>query len=270
MSSIKSFLDKIYRVLHLNNENVISVHSYKASIPSSELWCFPNGNYYEKNVIYWLDKIVGNKKDWVIFNVGANYGYYVLRYADVCKQFVAFEPVRKTFRILKKNVISNNLQNVRCIQKGISDINGSSQIFIYSSSLNNSIFKRNIPEGHSLKEIGAENIELVTLESCINNENLFLPDLIIMDTEGAELNVLKGAYDLIQKNMPIIIFEYSEATSQDAHYDRREIIKFLKKLGYKFYGLDSDPNSLDLIHEADFEIKNIGNVIALSANSTLP
>ena len=63
-------------------------------------------------------------KNSVCVDVGANIGYYTLLMAKRVKKVYAFEPDKKCFEILKKNVEENNLKNVVLINKAASDKEG--------------------------------------------------------------------------------------------------------------------------------------------------
>lgn len=73
-------------------------------LPRDMAWCFASGEYYEKNVLYWIDKVMALRSGPVLYDIGANYGYFALRYAQLCRQVYAFEPVSKTFAVLERNV----------------------------------------------------------------------------------------------------------------------------------------------------------------------
>lgn len=232
-------------------------------IPDDALWCFSTGDYYEKNVIHWFEKIIQLKKEPVVYEIGSNYGYYVLRFEGQCKMFYAFEPVASTFKVLDENIKRNRLKNSIAINKGMSDKERKAEIYTYSSSLNNSLFRRSIPTGHSLKEKGTEQITLSTLDRTIERDKFLMPGIIKIDTEGAELEVLKGARRSIELVKPIILFEYSDSTAADADYRKEEIIEFLKPFGYIFFGLSEDQNSLNLISEENFHKEPVANILAL-------
>ena len=59
-------------------------------------------------------------------------------------------------------------------------------------------------------------------------------DLMIIDTEGYELNVLKGGEETIKKNLPIIILEVHKNKDLTSRYGYNKIdsVRFLEKFGY--------------------------------------
>ena len=244
--------------------HALKVGDYSYKIPTDMAWCFSSGDYYEKNVIFWIDKIIGQLSEPVIYDIGANYGYYTLRYAPIAKHVYSFEPVTKTFRFLSKNIKFNKIKNVTLFKFGLSEISETRRINLYNSSGNNSLFARKVPDGHPLKKVGEEAIKLERLDDITAERKLYPPSFMKIDVEGAELFVLKGAERIILEFKPVIIMEYSANTSSDAGYQAKELIQQLISLGiYKLFGLTSDDNDLRLIPFNEFSSYDIANIIAV-------
>lgn len=233
----------------------------KLLIPDGLLWAYSGGDYYEKNVTWFLDRVVKSYDRPVLADIGANCGYYSTRYAGSCRQVFSFEPVSSTFRILKKNIKRNSILNVAAIKGGLADKAGSAIINLYNSSGNNSIFERNVPGGHSLKKIGQETIKLYSLDELVALGRITAPDIIKIDVEGAELQVLKGAKKTIEKYRPTIVMEYSENTSADAGYSKTMLLTALNLSGYKIYGIPEDESDFNLVAGKDLETRSVANLI---------
>ncbi|WP_158288315.1 FkbM family methyltransferase [Mucilaginibacter psychrotolerans] len=224
-------------------------------------WAFSSGDYYEKNVIYFLDEVVKSYHQPVLIDVGANCGYFSTRYAAQCKNVFSFEPVKGTFSLLKRNFKRNGIRNAVPFNLGLSNAPGQLSINIYNSSGNNSIFERKIPKEHSLKKIGVELIKLDTLDNLIEKGVVSSPNIIKIDVEGAELLVLGGAAKTILKHRPTILMEYSENTSNDAGYAKEELLSVLMLDDYSIFGIPEDEQDLALIEQANFQTHKISNVI---------
>ena len=247
--------------LSKSGEITIKSNGTTISMPDDMLWAFENGEYYERNVNYFLDLIFSKYEKPVFIDIGANYGYYTVKFATDCSQVICFEPVSSTHRILAENIKSNQLSNVTTHKLGLSNENGELTINLYSSSGNNSIFERNIPDEHPLKKIGIEKIQLETLDELLQTQNNIAPDIIKIDVEGAELKVLEGAAATISAFQPTIVIEYSETTSIDAGYNREKMLEKFRLPGYVVYGIAEDPNDFRLIAEKDFASEQISNLI---------
>lgn len=183
---------------------------------------FRSDNYYEIDNLEWVFKefmsgVIGNDvKNSVACDIGANIGNHTLYFLNElsAKKVISFEPMLKTFNILRKNVDLNNLNDhVELHNVGVSNIEGNAESQQYDYT--------NI--GASKINVGNGNIKLVTLDS------IDIPELTMMkiDVEGMELNVLQGAVKTIEKTHPYIMLEaWGESIN--------EVSKFLSDFGYKF------------------------------------
>lgn len=134
------------------------------------------------------------------------------------KKIVAFEPDEKNVKRLML-IINNKIENVVVIQKATGDKNGK------VAFLNNgNMFSKTVDVKDSKDELS---VDIVRLDNYID----YHPTLIKMDIEGAELDSLIGATQIIKTLKPklaICIYHMP--------FDFYEIPKFLKSLvpEYKF------------------------------------
>lgn len=238
-------------------------------VPRDMAWCFADGEYYEKNVVYWVGRILGSCTEPVLYDIGANYGYFSVRFAQHCSAIYAFEPVSKTFSVLESNLKRNRLSNVKQFQVGLSDSESAISINLYSSSGNNSIYRRALPPNHPLREIGQETIKVVRLDHFLAQNPLRPPDLMKIDVEGAELYALQGAQEVLARFRPFLCLEYSDSTSNDAGYAKELLLHELHRYDYEIVGLSEDADDLGLIPEADFSTSTVANIIAVPKGKSL-
>jgi FkbM family methyltransferase len=250
----------------LNDQIEVKIESNKVIIPKNRKWCFQEGHYYERNVEYWIRKILKELDKPVFYDVGANIGIYSIMFADLFKTGYAFEPVSDIYKILKENIKRNAIENVDVFRIALSNREGKSKINLYSSSGCNSLIRRNIPEGNSVKFLKQEEIKLARLDLFIERESLDPPTVLKIDVEGAEKFVLEGAKRTLHRYRPIIVCEYSEDTCSDAGYKREEIIRHLPK-DYNIWGLSENYKDFDL--ESNYNSKKIANIIAFPKESII-
>lgn len=160
-----------------------------------------------------LKKYLPDQKG-VLIDVGANQGAYskeALQY-NPNMSIYAFEPHPETFKRLSDNL--KIYKNVALINKGLSSEGGRLKLFDYADkdgSSHASLFEDVITEIHGAGASVAHEVELTTLDELVESQNIHEISLLKVDTEGNELEVLKGAVDtLAKRKIKAIHFEFNE------------------------------------------------------------
>lgn len=237
-------------------------------IPEDMAWAFDSDGFHEKNVRYWMERLIKKQSFPVVYDIGANYGYYTLYLSQFAKHIYSFEPTESVFMTLKANIERNKLKNINPFNLALSDHEGLDRINVYSSSGNNSLFQRDLPEGHALRKMGIEEIELKSLDILIQKNNLLAPTFVKIDTEGAELFILRGGRRIITDSRPVIFMEYSENTYKDAGYSKEDVLEYLHELDYSVFGIVDDLDNMTLYPEKEFVNVSIANIIAIPEGTT--
>ncbi|UCD31127.1 MAG: FkbM family methyltransferase [Desulfobacterales bacterium] len=160
----------------------------------------------------------------VFIDVGSHAGKYAIRLARQIGnkgQVIAIEPEPYNFEILKRNVELNNFRNIILQNIACSDTNGDIKLYVDDKATTlHSIRKNSDIIG---KEI---NVQTQKIDTLLLNLNIDKVDLIKIDVEGAELEVLKGSINTLQRCHPSIIYE-----AWNEEYQKK-IKKFLVKYNY--------------------------------------
>ena len=143
------------------------------------------------------------KKNPVIIDIGANEGQSIKRFNLIFNNCVihSFEPITKCFDQMVKNFpdkkfIKNNY--------ALSDKNTNKEFFInknsYTSSFNR--INKNYDDNNEKDKIkNSIKVKTLTLDTYINFNKIKKIDILKIDTQGHELNVLKGSKKSLKKNM---------------------------------------------------------------------
>ncbi|MER5915948.1 FkbM family methyltransferase [Streptomyces sp. NPDC001982] len=138
-----------------------------------------------------------------IADVGAHVGYFSLiaALANPKAKVHAFEPVDQIHARLSVNVRSNNVQNVRLYQAGVSSEPGWADISVrFSGNL--------LSTGSTLEHVATDaelkRIRLRTLDEVFADTKL---DLVKIDVEGHESSVLQGARQVLKRDRPTVLLE---------------------------------------------------------------
>lgn len=143
-----------------------------------------------------------------VVQAGGHVGFWPIRLARHFARVFTFEPDNVLYQCLVLN--AGQTQNVICSPAALGAQVGSSALHRKGSA------------GSSVIDAtGEQPVNMLTIDSL----DLKACDAIILDVEGSEVDVLRGAVKTIKKFSPVIHLEQSNADEQDA---------FLEMLGYKF------------------------------------
>jgi FkbM family methyltransferase len=79
-------------------------------------------------------------------------------------------------------------------------------------------------------------VEVRTLDQEVPSD--MRPRLLKIDVEGAELPVLRGAADVLQRHRPTIVFEHGAASAASYGVTSPELYEFLSEFGYRIFDMD--------------------------------
>jgi Methyltransferase FkbM domain len=79
------------------------------------------------------------------------------------------------------------------------------------------------------------------LDEFLRRRTIQRVDFIKLDTEGAELEILRGARKLLSaKPRPVLLVEVAEIRTAPWGYSAREILNFMEQLEYLWFGIRPD------------------------------
>lgn len=217
------------------DKNDVSFHygNFKVFCDSEDFRSFPieiiNFNNYEKNIILAINKFIKKSKN--VLDIGANIGFSTLKFKEINNNLniLAFEPQASMYKLMVKNIRTNNIKNVKIYNFGLSNSNKKHN---FHSSINypgNGSIKKLQPKLKTNKKI----IKFIKGDSLIKNKI----DFIKIDTEGSELLVLKGLEKTITKYKPVIFCEILRKWTKVFTINPNDIIGYLSHYGYKCYGI---------------------------------
>jgi FkbM family methyltransferase len=194
-----------------------------------------------------------------IFDVGANIGQSAKHYRKQCKSatIYSFEPVNSTYQELFKN--TRHL-NINCFNIALGNESGQKQMnvskedqFCVSNTIVSGVSDLRHPtdidenlieESKASKtmnlnhSITSENIKIETLNNFVSQNNVTHINYLKVDTEGFDLEVLKGASNLIaEKKIDFIETEVSMNPTNEFHVAFEDIKEFLLNQDYLIFGL---------------------------------
>lgn len=188
-----------------------------------------------------------NKKP-IIFDCGANIGFATIFFKWLYpeSEIYAFEPDKKTFEVLKKNVSQNKLRNVHLFNSAISDKNGTIDFFIDSKSPGSLVMstkQERMPKDKIT-------VDCISLSDLIKNKNLSKIDYVKMDIEGSENEVIQ---DLNKNNQLKNIAKFSIEYHHKISGHKSQLSKFLQIFENKDFEYQIDTRCIPINAEDKFQ-----------------
>lgn len=175
-----------YNGLMLNSLSEVLINSYLGFA----------GSYDKSKVVFLLSML---KKEDTVYIIGAHIGTLVVPVGKLVKEVIAFEPNPETFELLERNIHLNYLRNVQIHNHAV--YNKETEISFYQSKVNSGGSKvQPVKDDYMYNYDNPETIRVSSkiLDVFVQERNISMPDVIIIDIEGAEFHALKGASGCLQ------------------------------------------------------------------------
>lgn len=183
---------------------------------------------------HWLDFAAPEFKDSItnVVDVGGYQGGFtesVLKHTTPATEVIIFEAnIRLQKQIAEK---FSGQPRVTVIHRAISNTNGPLTLNCGDDPATSSILQYAGNETVEIQEVMGE-----TLDSYLSGQK-FQPDLIKIDTQGADLRVLEGAGETLHSFQPMLMVELLFTPLYKDQADFHQIVKFLDNCGYQLIAL---------------------------------
>lgn len=202
-------------------------------------------NYYEDDSSEkaCIDELVTNN-EYVLHNfmnnvdkhfvdIGANTGVatIVLAKQNPLSTVYAFEPDRRVFEVLKANIASNNISNAKAFNMAVTK-EGISTIKLYLhprySGGNTTYSNEQLSKQYFSTDLISYDVECISLNKFINDNNINDIELLKIDCEGAEYDILYNSPHLKQKIIKNLVGEFHNLKYNDTANDYASLITYCK------------------------------------------
>lgn len=163
----------------------------------------------------------------VVYDIGANVGFYTILAADLvgpAGRVYAFEPLGRNVDYIRRHAALNRFENIEVFEAAVAD-QGGEAFFDPGAS---------IATGH-ISETGTVKVRQMSLDELLAAGEIFPPDIIKVDVEGAEHAVFRGAQKLVEQFQPLIFLDTHGREVHD------QTVQFLTDKGYGIEILDGRP-----------------------------
>jgi FkbM family methyltransferase len=177
----------------------------------------------------------------VVLDVGASMGQYAmhLRELGYKGRIVSFEPLRDEFAILADRASHDDRWQAR--NQALGEMDGRKEINVSAKSDSSSLLRvlpRHLESAPQAGTVGTQTIELRQLDT-VFDEVVGRDDVpyLKLDTQGYEMNVLRGAARSLQR-IDTIQLEMSLTPLYDGETSLPELVTWLYGNGFELVGLE--------------------------------
>ena len=167
-----------------------------------------------------------------IIDVGANVGYYSVCLARAVGpegRLLAIEPHEESFRQLNLHCRMNQVSNVVAVQCAVSDEPGEAMLRDQGVGDLGKFSLRTPDAGPASND--AHSVHVDTIDRLCQAHGLSPVDLMKVDVEGYEPEALLGAREILHRDKPFLVLEWSPHWHQ-ALEKREQCIRLLEECGY--------------------------------------
>ncbi len=172
----------------------------------------------------------------LVVEIGGHIGYLTVYFSGLVGpkgRVLVFEPGRNNLPYLRKNLASH--ANGTLVEKAVADFTGPATFHLENlSGQNNSLIKNYRLFAENLESAGIARVETsvmevgcTTLDCFWSENNLPAPSFVKIDVEGAEMSVLRGMKNVVQKNDVALMVEVSE--------NHADVFHLLKEYGFLIF-----------------------------------
>ena len=190
----------------------------------------------------------------VFVDIGANVGWHTALASSIVGTdglVYAIEPNPENARLIAHTIDHNRLSNVRLIPLALGETTG---FYPYRSAIgSNGGF---VGQGQYLLDPRATIVPTIRFDDL----DIARVDVIKIDVEGAEPIVLRGAAATIERDHPVIIFEFSDVMIQGiAGVAPRDHLKMFESYGYELWLIERPTGTLIAVGDIDEFLGNWGS-----------
>lgn len=171
-----------------------------------------------------------------VFDVGANRGQSAAVFREVwpAAHIYCFEPFAATFQELLENTAHD--ERTSCFHTALGAETGSVEVVLEKDTDNNSL--RRLASTTPDVGTGTEVVAVSRLDDFCRQRGIAQVDLVKVDTEGYDLEVLKGARAMLEDSAISFVQVEAGMTSHNSkHVPFAAFQDYLEPLGYSLFGI---------------------------------
>ncbi len=176
-----------------------------------------------------------------VLDIGGHKGQYAVLLGSLVGdggQVVSFEPDEAAREVLLRNLALNSLEKrVKIEEIAFSDSDGTHSFFSRGGDSMSSLARSGLRKNAAALDVAEQSVTTMRLDDYLTRNNLGFPRWIKLDTEGAEINILRGAREVL-KSGAVIVCELHPYVWNEFGVDFEELLQLVRECGRTIRYLD--------------------------------
>jgi FkbM family methyltransferase len=198
------------------------------------------------------------KPGMIALDIGAHHGLYTLlasKRVGARGKVVAFEPSPRERKQLSRNVRLNACSNVRIQPFALGSKRSRTDLHLVEGGEDGCNSLRPPVVNSQTRPVS---VDVYRFDDVAPKLRLTGVDFVKLDVEGAELDVLNGAPELLKAiPRPVLLVEVYDIRTEPWGYKAREIVQFLYHCGYEWFQLRQDGTLISVLADLDLYDSNL-------------
>ena len=165
----------------------------------------------------------------VFYDVGANIGFFTIlgaRLVGPAGRVVAFEPVPACARAVARNIALNDFVHAEIREEAVGEAGGRARLLVVGEAS----WSHLASTGRHADVRDEIDVTVVAIDELVRAGTIPPPDVLKIDTEGAELQAIAGMRATIERHRPAIVCEL--------HDTNERFVALMDELDYTTTNLD--------------------------------
>jgi FkbM family methyltransferase len=194
----------------------------------------------------------------IVVDIGAHHGFYTLLASirvGASGRVIAFEPSPRERSRLVKHIQLNKCGNVEVVPLAVARAESQMDLYVvegaedYCNSLRPPATQS---PTHRLR------VEVTSLDEYLSRQGIEQVHFLKLDTEGAELEVLRGSASALRKRpRPVVMSEVAEIRTAAWGYSALEIVRFMQHQDYQWFRILPGGSLAELTPDHDLHDTNL-------------
>lgn len=217
------------------------------------------GKTYSRREMHFFHDTAPKADEGYFLDIGANVGTTSVYFRkNLCRslKYIAFEPFRENFKVLRANCILNDCDDIEVVNVGLSNTSGQKNMYIFDGAFGSSM----VSDGPD----AVEKCSFMRLDDYVRENNLPVQKIVYLwvDVQCHELEVIEGGMDTLRKAPASLYIEFNiEAYKMEGKAER-----FLKRLAELYRTFIC----FEQYEKGKTDIRNINELMQLLEEVDLP